>query len=99
MPWAALVTTTRTIFPTNSRQVGLSETERQNRGDGRGDRDRRGILVDNPLLPVIRGTRLTVESMLEFLAAGQSQSDILPTSPFSGRNGAHRIGSRVDGNA
>jgi uncharacterized protein (DUF433 family) len=38
------------------------------------------IVVDPKLLagkPVIRGTRLAVEFILELLAAGQSESDIL----------------------
>jgi uncharacterized protein (DUF433 family)/predicted nuclease of predicted toxin-antitoxin system len=42
------------------------------------------IVVDPKILagkPVIRGTRLTVEFILELLAAGQSESDILTNYP------------------
>jgi uncharacterized protein (DUF433 family) len=42
------------------------------------------IVVDSKVLagkPVIRGTRLAVEFMLELLAAGQSENDILTNYP------------------
>ena len=42
------------------------------------------IVVDAKILagkPVIRGTRLAVEFILELLAAGQSESDILTNYP------------------
>lgn len=42
------------------------------------------IVVDPQILagkPVIRGTRLAVEFILELLAAGQSESDILASYP------------------
>jgi uncharacterized protein (DUF433 family) len=42
------------------------------------------IVVDPGILggkPVIRGTRLAVEFILELLAAGQSESDILASYP------------------
>jgi len=42
------------------------------------------IVVDPQLLagkPVIRGTRLAVEFILELLAAGQSENEILETYP------------------
>jgi uncharacterized protein (DUF433 family) len=42
------------------------------------------IAVDPKILagkPVIRGTRLAVEFILELLAAGQSESDILTNYP------------------
>ena len=42
------------------------------------------IVVDPQILagkPVIRGTRLAVEFILELLAAGQSESDILTNYP------------------
>ena len=42
------------------------------------------IVVDPKFLagkPVIRGTRLAVEFILELLAAGQSESDILTNYP------------------
>ena len=42
------------------------------------------IVVDSKILagkPVIRGTRLAVEFILELLAAGQSESDILTNYP------------------
>jgi uncharacterized protein (DUF433 family) len=42
------------------------------------------IVVDPTILagkPVIRGTRLAVEFILELLAAGQSESDILTNYP------------------
>jgi uncharacterized protein (DUF433 family) len=42
------------------------------------------IIVDPEILagkPVIRGTRLAVEFILQLLAAGQSQSDILADYP------------------
>lgn len=42
------------------------------------------IIVDPEILagkPVIRGTRLAVEFILELLAAGQSESDILTNYP------------------
>ena len=42
------------------------------------------IVVDPKILagkPVIRGTRLAVEFILELLAAGQSESDILTNYP------------------
>lgn len=42
------------------------------------------ILVDPQILagkPVIRGTRLAVEFILELLAAGQSESEILAEYP------------------
>lgn len=42
------------------------------------------IVVDPKILagkPVIRGTRLAVELILELLAAGQSESDILTNYP------------------
>ncbi len=42
------------------------------------------IIVDTEVLsgkPVIRGTRLAVEFVLELLAAGQSESEILTNYP------------------
>jgi uncharacterized protein (DUF433 family) len=42
------------------------------------------IVIDPKILagkPVIRGTRLAVEFILELLAAGQSESDILTNYP------------------
>ena len=42
------------------------------------------IVVDQEILagkPVIRGTRLPVELMLELLAAGQSEGDLLANYP------------------
>ena len=42
------------------------------------------IVVDPEVLagkPVIRGTRLAVEFILELLAAGQSESDLLASYP------------------
>ena len=42
------------------------------------------IIVDSNILagkPVIRGTRLAVEFILELLAAGQSESEILSDYP------------------
>jgi uncharacterized protein (DUF433 family) len=42
------------------------------------------IVVDSEVLagkPVIRGTRLAVEFILELLAAGQSESDLLNDYP------------------
>ena len=42
------------------------------------------IVVDPKILagkPVIRGSRLAVEFILELLAAGQSESDILTNDP------------------
>jgi uncharacterized protein (DUF433 family) len=42
------------------------------------------IVVDPKILagkPVIRGTRIAVEFILELLAAGQSESDILTNYP------------------
>jgi uncharacterized protein (DUF433 family) len=42
------------------------------------------IVVDQEILagkPLIRGTRLAVEFILELLAAGQSESDILTNYP------------------
>lgn len=42
------------------------------------------IVVDPEILagkPVVRGTRLAVEFILELLAAGQSESDILTNYP------------------
>lgn len=42
------------------------------------------IVVDPEILagkPVIRGTRLAIEFILELLAAGQSESDILNNYP------------------
>ena len=42
------------------------------------------IVVDPGILagkPVIRGTRLAIEFILELLAAGQSESDILANYP------------------
>ena len=42
------------------------------------------IVVDPELLagkPVIRGTRLTVEFILELLAAGQSENELLTNYP------------------
>jgi uncharacterized protein (DUF433 family) len=42
------------------------------------------IVVDPEVLagkPVIRGTRLAVESILELLAAGQSENDLLSNYP------------------
>lgn len=42
------------------------------------------IVVDPTILagkPVVRGTRLAVEFILELLAAGQSESDILTNYP------------------
>jgi uncharacterized protein (DUF433 family) len=42
------------------------------------------IVVDSEILagkPVIRGTRLAVEFILELLAAGQSENDVLANYP------------------
>jgi len=42
------------------------------------------IVVDSEILagkPVVRGTRLAVEFMLELLAAGQSESELLTNYP------------------
>ena len=42
------------------------------------------IVVDSEILagkPVIRGTRLAVEFILELLAAGQSENDLLENYP------------------
>jgi uncharacterized protein (DUF433 family) len=42
------------------------------------------IVVDSEVLagkPVVRGTRLAVECILELLAAGQSESDVLTSYP------------------
>lgn len=42
------------------------------------------IVVDPSILagkPVVRGTRLAIEFILELLAAGQSESDILTNYP------------------
>jgi len=52
---------------------------------GRGDR----IVVDPKVMmgkPVIRGTRITVEVILEKLAAGLSEEEILEEYPRLGRN-------------
>jgi uncharacterized protein (DUF433 family) len=46
------------------------------------------IIVDPEILagkPVIRGTRLAVEFILELLAAGQSESEILTNYPWLAR--------------
>jgi len=48
------------------------------------------ILVDPEILggkPVIRGTRLAVEFILELLASGQSENDILANYPGLTREG------------
>jgi uncharacterized protein (DUF433 family) len=50
---------------------------------------RERIVVDPEVLagkPVIRGTRLAVEFILELLAAGQSESDVLSNYPGLTRN-------------
>ncbi len=42
------------------------------------------IVVDSKILagkPVIRGTRLAIEFILELLAAGQSENDVLANYP------------------
>jgi uncharacterized protein (DUF433 family) len=47
------------------------------------------IIVDSQVLagkPVIRGTRLAVEFILELLAAGQSESEILTSYPGLSRD-------------
>lgn len=53
--------------------------------------DKSGLIVSNPKVmmgkPVIRGTRTTVESILEKFAAGQSEDDILRAHPHITREG------------
>ena len=42
------------------------------------------VVIDSEILagkPVVRGTRLAVEFLLELLAAGQSEADILANYP------------------
>ena len=50
-----------------------------------------GLLVSNPNVmlgkPVIRGTRITVELLLEKFAAGQSEEQILRAHPHITREG------------
>jgi uncharacterized protein (DUF433 family) len=50
------------------------------------------IIVDADILagkPVIRGTRIAVELVLELLAAGQSESEILANYPGLTRDDIH----------
>ena len=53
--------------------------------------DRSALIVSNPKVmmgkPVIRGTRVTVELILEKFAAGQSEDDILRGHPHITREG------------
>jgi uncharacterized protein (DUF433 family) len=68
-----------------------SSGERQARGSGtivvtrRQVHDRRTTIISNPDLmmgkPVVAGTRITVELILEKLAAGESVEDILAAHP------------------
>ena len=48
-----------------------------------------GLIVSNPKVmmgkPVIRGTRITVELILEKLAAGQSEEQVLQAHPHISR--------------
>jgi uncharacterized protein (DUF433 family) len=50
-----------------------------------------GLIVSNPKVmlgkPVIRGTRITVELILEKLAAGQTEEQILRVHPHITREG------------
>ncbi len=50
-----------------------------------------GLIVSDPKImlgkPVIRGTRITVELILEKLAAGYSEDDILAAHPHITREG------------
>jgi uncharacterized protein (DUF433 family) len=50
-----------------------------------------GLIVSNPKImlgkPVIRGTRITVELILERLAAGQTEEDILLAYPHITKEG------------
>jgi uncharacterized protein (DUF433 family) len=50
-----------------------------------------GLIVSNPNVmmgkPVIRGTRITVELLLEKFAAGQSEEQILLAHPHISREG------------
>lgn len=50
-----------------------------------------GLIVSNPKVmtgkPVIRGTRITVELLLEKLAAGQTEEQILRAHPHITREG------------
>jgi uncharacterized protein (DUF433 family) len=50
-----------------------------------------GLIVSNPKVmmgkPVIRGTRITVELILEKLAAGQTEEQILRAHPHITREG------------
>lgn len=50
-----------------------------------------GMIVSNPKVmlgkPVIRGTRITVEMILERMAAGQTEDDILLAYPHLTREG------------
>ncbi|MBS1835583.1 MAG: DUF433 domain-containing protein [Acidobacteria bacterium] len=50
-----------------------------------------GLIVSNPKVmlgkPVIRGTRITVEMILERLAAGHSEEDILRAYPHITKEG------------
>jgi uncharacterized protein (DUF433 family) len=50
-----------------------------------------GMIVSNPKVmlgkPVIRGTRITVESILERLAAGHSEEDLLLAYPHITKEG------------
>lgn len=50
-----------------------------------------GLIVSNPKImlgkPLIRGTRITVEIILERLAAGQTEEDILRAYPHITKEG------------
>lgn len=50
-----------------------------------------GLIVSNPKImmgkPVIRGTRITVEMLLEKFAAGQTEEQILRVHPHITRDG------------
>ena len=51
--------------------------------------------------PVVRGTRITVQTVLEFLAAGDSVADVLEEYPTLQREDVHaclNYASRVLGN-
>jgi uncharacterized protein (DUF433 family) len=57
------------------------------------------IVVDPMILagnPVIRGTRLAVEFILELLAAGQSEEEILTNYPGLTREDIHECVSYAD---
>ena len=50
------------------------------------------IVIDPSIMmgkPVLRGTRITVESILERLAAGESEAQILEAMPRLSREGIH----------